>query len=335
VVRRLLGDQHRFIGRKSADHVNATFLEWLDDRGQDRPFFAFLNYFDAHLPYAPPAPFDTLYEPARRNTTFLQRLRRELEKKGSWDLPEGELAAEVAAYEASIAYLDDRLGQLLAQIEARGLADRTLVIVASDHGEEFGEHGAYEHGGNLYFEQTHVPLVIAGAGVPEGIVIEHPVSVRDLPSTVMDLVEPPRRVAFPGGSLARFWTSPVIDGEESVFAELVPGRDPEHRMASLIAGGYQYIALPDGSTELYDVGSDWTQQNDLAASRAAAPILAKLQASAKALLTCSEFACCCTLPPGLFPDQRSAAPSAQAPTRAPAPPPSARTPVQKSGSTEH
>jgi arylsulfatase A-like enzyme len=307
LLRTLLGHHHKFIGRKWADQVNSALLDWLDAKEPDRPFFAFLNYFDAHLPYDPPAPFDTMFGPPRRTTTFTERLRNVWEGHGKWDLSDEDLAAEVRAYEASIAYLDDRLGRLIDSLSERGLLENTLVVLTSDHGEEFGEHGSFEHGGNLYFEQTHVPLVISWPGrLPEGMVIDTPVSIQDVPATIDRLARNDARRTFPGASLTRFWDASGSPLASPVVAELVPGREPDERMTSIIAAGFQYIADTDSAIDLYDVKKDWSELNDLASTPGADTIVERVRVSAESFTACDSSGCCCTPPPGLF--KRSDAP---------------------------
>lgn len=301
VLRTLLGHHHEFIGRKWADQVNAALLDWLDEKEPDRPFFAFLNYFDAHLPYDPPAPFDTAFGPRRRTTSFTERLRNEWQGRNKWDLSDEDLAAEVRAYEASIAYLDDRLGRLLDSLDARGLLDRTLVVVTSDHGEEFGEHGEFEHGGNLYFEQTHVPLVLSWPGrLPEGMVIDTPVSIQDVPATIDRIARATTTRTFPGTSLTRFWDASGSVRASPVVAELVPGREPDQRMTSVIAAGFQYIADADSTIDLFDLEKDWAELNDLATTPGVDTIVERIRASAESFAACDSSGCCCTLPTGLF-----------------------------------
>ena len=88
----------------------------------------------------------------------------------------------------------------------RGVLDDTLVIVTSDHGEHLGDHGLFFHGCSLYRQLVEVPLVIVDPkGVPAGRAVAEPVSLRDVPATVLDLLGLGRDAAFPGRSLARFW----------------------------------------------------------------------------------------------------------------------------------
>lgn len=185
-------------GRKSATQVNDRFLHWLDRRGS-RPFFAFLNYFDAHDPFLPRAPFDTLYGPV------LPRLDPGFKSSTAWT-PDG-IRAERDSYERAIAGLDADFGRLVAQLESRGLLRNTLVIVVGDHGEEFGEHGQMSHGRTLYLTAAEVPLVLRFPGrVPAGRTIDRVISTRDLAASIQSLASL-NGPAFPGRSLERTWGS--------------------------------------------------------------------------------------------------------------------------------
>src|SRR5262249_24741608 len=135
-------DLHRDVplARKDASEVNGEFLRWLD-LNRDRPFFAFLNYMDTHNPYIHRSDFvgplsskipGALPEPAPTNEAMLK------------------MADMRVDYETSLAYLDQQIGSLLAALENRELLDSTLVVITSDHGEQFGEHGRRGHGNTLY-----------------------------------------------------------------------------------------------------------------------------------------------------------------------------------------
>ncbi|MBC7896710.1 MAG: sulfatase, partial [Cytophagaceae bacterium] len=127
--------------RKLAPEATAEFLRW-QEGVSGRPFLAFLNLYDAHLPYDPPAPWDSKFGTAR---------------------------TPLDLYDGGIAYMDDALGALFRELASRGVLDRTLVIVSSDHGEAFGEHGLHGHGNSLYRTEIHVPLVVSLPGrVPGG-----------------------------------------------------------------------------------------------------------------------------------------------------------------------
>ncbi len=142
---------------KDAATVTDEFLAWRA-RAPARPFFAFFNYYDAHKPYDPPAPYDQMFD-------------------GDDD--------ERDRYDGSIAYIDAEIGRLTSQLRARGELDRTLLVITSDHGELFGEHGLWEHTSNLYYKLLHVPLIVRWPGhVPAGETVDAEVSLRDLAATV-------------------------------------------------------------------------------------------------------------------------------------------------------
>jgi arylsulfatase A-like enzyme len=146
--------------RKLAADVTRDFLDWQQGLG-DRRFFAFLNLFDAHAPYDPPAPYDTMYAPRGR---------------------------DYGKYLGGIRYMDDVVDRTLQELEARGVLRNTIVVVTSDHGELFGEHGLRGHGNNLYRPVLHVPLVIlppAADATPRRV--GRNVSLRDLAATILDL----------------------------------------------------------------------------------------------------------------------------------------------------
>src|SRR5262249_28657657 len=170
---------------RDADGINRAFLDWMSGRrGDQRPFFAFLNYMDAHEPFV---------VPVEHTPRFGQRpgSRRDYEMLlGYWDRdktqispPDVSLARD--GYDDFIAFPDPRVGALLDDLDRRGVLEKTVVIITSDHGEEFGERGIFDHGYSLYLDAVHVPLVILAPGAPAGRVVAEPVSLRDLPATII------------------------------------------------------------------------------------------------------------------------------------------------------
>ena len=128
--------------RKRADVVNREVMAWID-RDRQRPFFAFLNYFDVHDPYGAPRGYP----------------------RPSWPRQ-----TDIDAYDDGVKYVDDYIGQLMDELQRRGLADNTLVVITSDHGESLGQHHLRTHGKALYRELIQVPLVIWYPGhAPRGI----------------------------------------------------------------------------------------------------------------------------------------------------------------------
>lgn len=250
---------------KNAEEINRSFLAWLSRRGRN-PFFVFLNYMDAHEPYLPPQPFDAMFTSKKPADPRI--------RVGYQYTPE-ETREMKDAYESAIAYLDHQLGLLFDELEKRGLLANTLVIITSDHGEEFGEHGLMNHGNSLYLPSLHVPLLISHPQhIPAGKRISQPVTLRDIAATVLDLLKMEPRL--PGISLARHWegsrdssrgvSSPILS--EVSFAPNNPKWYPISKgdMKSLILNGYHYIKNGDGREELYRYKTDLWEKRDLVRS---------------------------------------------------------------------
>ncbi len=292
-LRRLLEND-----RKRAAVVNRELLDWLSRRAQaERPFFAFLNYNDAHDPYElPPGRLHRFgSEPPDK------RLRHLIQHWGALDratvLPKGvEFAA--AAYDDCIADLDEQLGKLVDELDRRGVLERTWLIITSDHGESFGEHpGVFCHGASLYQTELHVPLLIIppGGGTTRQAVQEG-VSLRDLAATIVDLVGQKSGSPFPGVSLARFWehpapgapiphpsTSPAL--AELVLLDLravdswgVPKELPPLR--AFLEDDWSYIRrVGEDLEELFHLSEDARERRNLAREPSAQATLERMRAA--------------------------------------------------------
>ena len=279
--RRRIGTTQK-LARKSAADIHRDFFHWLDGREADRPFFAFLNYFDAHQPYLPPAPYDTLWGPVRSDG---YPHRAEPPTPDHPGYRESDLVPARNDYNRATAYLDAQIGAMLDDLGRRGLREHTIIILVGDHGEEFAEHGVVEHGGSLYRQAIQVPLVIAAPGrIPAGLRVAQPVSTRAVSATVLDLLGI-AGTPLPGGSLTRTWrgdttTSDTIVtelGYAAKLAEWIPVS--RGTMRSVVLNGYHYIRAGDGTEELYDFLRDSIERVNLAGDRDfAAPLQAGRQA---------------------------------------------------------
>ncbi len=270
-------------GRIGAEDISRRFLRWLDhraSRGTGGPFFAFLNYYDAHGPYFPPEPFWSRALPGepRRPVTVLP---------GAWSVSAVTLGRR--AYQGAVAYLDGQIGALLDSLRARGALRETLVIVAGDHGEEFFEHGLMGHGNSLYAPSVRVPLLLVWPGHLPSSRVRDPVSLAGLPATVMDLLG--RSGPFPGPSLAGYWSGrpppPVAVTSGVTFARNLPAWYPVSHgaLASARLGRYRYIWTPtDSLGQLYDHEADPMETSNLVKEPWAAPILRALRDTVAAML---------------------------------------------------
>ncbi len=191
-----------------------------------------------------------------------------------------EIREEVDAYDASLVYLDEQVTALLDELARRRVLDDTIVVITSDHGEEFGEHGVFDHGYTLYRQALQVPLVIVGAQrVPSGHRVGASVSLRDVPATIVDVVGLGPGAPFPGNSLTSFWSMPAEIARRSerpsdaLLSEVSRVSDQPQwfpaskgAMKGLVHQGFHYIRNGDGREELYDVERDPAELRNLAAT---------------------------------------------------------------------
>jgi arylsulfatase A-like enzyme len=267
--------------RPSASNISDALLDWIDDRG-DRPFFAVINQFDAHDPYFPPEPF---------NVAFADSQPRFWLEEEHVAYSADELSELRDAYDGALRYLDHELGLLLGALEERGVLDNTLVIVTSDHGEEFGEHGAdlVKHARSLYTPVLLVPLVVVyPPRVPAGVRRVEPVSIRDIPATVMDVLGS-ADTPFPGTSLLRYAEGSVTAEQAAEPRLAVAESSPmggvlqtwpiaAGDMYSLVSGDLHYIVDGEGREQLFDLSTDVWERNDLAGRAEAEPHLRRFRA---------------------------------------------------------
>jgi arylsulfatase A-like enzyme len=192
-----------------ADRVTDRALE-LARLPAAQPYFAFLHYFGAHAPYAAPEPYRSLWHPGlavptpETTVSFMAEYR--------W--PEQELDPDVidylrALYDAGIRHQDEALGRLFEGLLRQGGSRPTLIVVTSDHGEEFKEHGYLMHSQFLHEELVRVPLVVYWADqVAAGRRIAIPTQSVDLAPTILGLLGLPHWGAFSGRSLAPWLLDP-------------------------------------------------------------------------------------------------------------------------------
>lgn len=249
---RQVAGYHDLYGRKTAAMVNREFLAWAG-RTSERPYFAFINYYDAHEPYLPPAPF------GYRFTTDRAPFRPPPLRPG---LPPVQIRRLLAAHEGAIAYLDQEIGNLLARLEAAGSLNNTLIVLTSDHGEQFGEHGQMDHGNSLFRAVLDIPLVLRfPRRVPAGLRVAGPVTLRDLPVTILDLAGVPNAAGFPGYSWAGRWaTSPDSMGSPQLSGLTWP--DGEMALA-LKVDDMEYIDWFQQVEHLYNLVDDPEERHNL------------------------------------------------------------------------
>ncbi len=247
---------------EAGGHIETTFgaaSRWIDDH-RDDPFFVFIHTYEVHTPYNPPEPYRERFAATPQSTLT---------------------ASDRDLYDAEIAYTDEQTTRLLEHLKQIGVLDRSLLVITSDHGEEFGEHGARYHGCQLHDEVIRVPLLMRAPGIlPAGVRRAGQTSQVDLMPTLLDLLEIPRPVDLTGRSAAEHLRS----GEElevrDIFSEargqsLIPVTRGESSWISpsfgVTRGNLRLIQqrTPSGLRyELYDLSQDPAEQNDVYLQRA-------------------------------------------------------------------
>ena len=165
--------EHYHAPLEGAERVFADGRRLLEAH-RDRRFFLFLHTYKVHDPYTPSEPYRVMF-PASPDDSIYRNVPRQ--HRPAFD-----------AYDRCIRELDARVAEFLGTLDAMGLAERTLVVLTSDHGEAFGEHGMTGHGFTPYQEEVHVPLVFRGPGITAGHRVITPVSLTDVMPTILDLL---------------------------------------------------------------------------------------------------------------------------------------------------
>jgi arylsulfatase A-like enzyme/Flp pilus assembly protein TadD len=209
-------------------------LQWLSlEPENESPFFVWVHLYDPHTPYKPPPPFDTVFK----------------------DRP----------YDGEIAFVDQQLGRIADWLKTSGHEADTLVAMVADHGESFGEHDEETHAILIYQATLHVPMILAGPGVPGHTVIGAPVATVDLLPTILGLLN----VAPPGGLNGRD-LGPGLRGQrlspqalyaESLFARL---NCRWSSLRALVEGDWKLVQ--GAELELYNLATDPSELNDLTAA---------------------------------------------------------------------
>jgi len=269
----------------NAAEVNSYALEAADralEKG--RSFLLYLHYMDVHEPYVWRMRYRRLFDDGAKGPANYAILRRDAPKFYRPDEPPGSRYPEEFArklehlsndYDASLMYLDDRLGGLFRALERRGVLDDTMLVLAADHGQEFGEHGNVGHGSALTPEQVHVPLIISGGGMPAGVRVATRVANLDIMPTLSEYVGLSPHAEGRGlAPLAAKAASAELSEARAVFAcaDFTPTVIEDRMKLMVISpGGLKYVATRDREgnlirEELYDLTDDPGEWRNLAAA---------------------------------------------------------------------
>jgi arylsulfatase A-like enzyme len=213
--------------RKATDVADKAIA--LLERLGDRRFFLFLHFYDPHWHYDPPEKTRRLFDSGYQGK--LTGLWQDFKEKTRANTTPQELQHLLALYDGEIRYTDDEVGRVLDHLKASGLERNTLVVVTSDHGEEFLEHGSWEHQKTLYEEVIRVPLIVKGPGV-EPQRVHAQASLLDVAPTILAWAGQPPLPLQQGKSLLAPYgeresygeTDHTVDGTRKLFLRAGEGR---------------------------------------------------------------------------------------------------------------
>ncbi len=238
--------------RTRSQFVAADVLEWLDGRPQDQPFFLYVHTIDPHVPYRPPREILSMYgDPDYRGPVNFSRDATLLEnvKLGRVRLRQRDRDHLQALYDGEISYHDRHFGSILEGLEARGLSDDTMVVITSDHGEEFWDHGSVGHGHSVYEELLHVPLFVRLPGnAPRRI--DSAAGLVDIMPTILEALGLPVPEDLSGRSLL-----PDLRAEGNGYPRgNISGFMDNWRTYAI--GRWKLIERPRGRSAVYDLEED-------------------------------------------------------------------------------
>lgn len=281
------------VGFRSLRHLNDRVRanRWAESQGeQPQPFLMVTSFIHPHDPYEPPQEhWDRFAEvdipdpahpevPAAEADPHSHRLRA----MSGFDLREPqieEIRRARRAYYAAVSYIDDHVGRIRARLESLGLAENTVVIVTSDHGDMLGEKGLW-YKMSPYEQSSRVPLIVHG---PEHLVptgrYRTPVSLLDLMPTLLDLAGAPSQESE-GSSvvgIARQETSGTLDPESrDVIIEYLAEGTVKPQL-TIVRGRYKYITCPGDPEQLFDLEADPAELRNVAADPGYADVVASLR----------------------------------------------------------
>ncbi len=237
-----------FVGKHRGRALNKQLLPWLDAQVEaqavsGQPFFMYLHYLDIHAPYKPERRHRRLYpKPEGAKRAFVYGLAP--------NVSDVDRQFEINLYDALINQVDELIGQVLDRLEALGVAQNTIVLVTSDHGDEFLEHGGFGHGTSVYGELVNIPLIVFDPRNQESARrISHITQGIDVAPTLLNLVgiTPPEE--FRGTS--------VFSRSEVVYSEDGPWK------SALTPKGKIVLNVEEGTTQVYST-QDLLDQNPIA-----------------------------------------------------------------------
>ncbi|MFN2427707.1 MAG: sulfatase, partial [Candidatus Binatia bacterium] len=232
-------------------------------RTRDAPFFLFLHFWDVHYDYAPGPPYDSMFDPDYagkvdgNNFYFDPAIRAGMDRR--------DLEHLVALYDGEIRLVDDHIARLRATLERLGIAERTIIAIVSDHGDEFFEHGNKGHHRTLYEEVLHTPFVLHVPGRrPSTGQVTAEASLLDVGPTLLSLAGLERPAGSEGRDFSGLYTGAPLPNPGPVVAELYRTGTRNVQVAQIDRRRKVIHHFQRRSLEVFDLASDPGEQRTLA-----------------------------------------------------------------------
>jgi len=240
-----------------ANITTDTTLSWLGERAYT-PFFLWVHYQDPHYPYAPPPPFDTMYDECDECDTGGYET---VDKIGAGEsLSERSVAHVRALYDGEVSFADQELGRLLDAMTNAGQMDNTIVVLTADEGQSLYDNGVWFHPNILYNTVIRAPLIISWPGsIPQGIEIDSVTRGVDVMPTILEMMGIPTPQHAEGRTLWKLMTG-LDDGADRVaFTQSL-----DDRSVAVVTKGWKLIRdNRTGNLELYELTSDPNELNNV------------------------------------------------------------------------
>ncbi len=262
VDRALARAAHYFVDHLTFSELAQASLDWIEQTDEE-PFFLFLNAMEPHDEYLPPPPFRDRW-PGRLPQRVPFHELSQAAMGGKLEIAPRLLDHLLSQYDGEIAYVDAQVGTFLKQLRILGLFERSWIVVTSDHGEHFGEHGLLWHRNSVHDALLHVPLIIKRPGQSRGDRIAAPVQLVD----IMPMLLAEAGIPIPDGLAGTY-----PGDRRATFAELHydawMAAKHEGRYARELfaydADGFKLVMGSDGTLALYDRTRDPEEKTNLAA----------------------------------------------------------------------
>jgi arylsulfatase A-like enzyme len=272
-------DRHRYLPETRAEELTDQAIRFLESRA-DRDFFLFLHYYDPHWHYDPPAPYDTAFDSGYSGkATGVWWEFKELDPS---TIEPRDLRHIEALYDGEILYTDRQLERLFQEMKRLGVFDEALIVVTADHGEEFLDHGRWEHQKTLYDEQLRIPLLLKLPRTERARRVSEQVSLLDVAPTILEGLRIRRPATFQGRSLIAAIESGSGEAVPEAWAETEHTLDGSRKIALRRGASSEKAIFTIGDAgvafELFDLARDPEELRDLADRNARDALKARLDA---------------------------------------------------------